>query len=167
LDCQLDPTATHLPILRDLLKCGGIKTVLEFGCGMYSTKAFLDAGCELTSIEMQSESWFSLAQSLYPGHDIRLALGAYEWQTLDLKPRYDLIFVDGHGDSRPDCMEWAKYHTDLIVAHDTEHPYYKWDRADMSGFNKEVFSAVIPHTTVWTRRHIFKDMDGVGQWQSA
>ena len=162
---MMEPTATHLPILHDLLKYGGIKTVLEFGCGVYSTSTFISAGCELTSVEMQSEKWYELVKQMHPQADIRLALGPFAWQSLEYKPRYDMIFVDGHGDSRPDCMEWAKARTDIIVAHDTEHPYYQWDRANMSGFRKEVYDAIIPHTTLWTRQHMHS-LDGVGEWSA-
>jgi hypothetical protein len=86
-----------------------------------------------------------------------------DWQKEPLEDWYDAIFVDGHGDSRPECLEWAKSHTDLIVAHDTEHPYYGWDRADMSGFNKKVHDELSPWTTVWTRQQ-WKSLDGVGEW---
>jgi hypothetical protein len=82
---------------------------------------------------------------------LRLALGPDAWQMEKLDPHYDLIFVDGHGDSRPECLMWAKNRTDLIIAHDTEHPYYGWERADMSGFTKTVYDALSPTTTVWER----------------
>lgn len=145
----MEPTATHLPILRELLARPGIRTVLEFGCGHYSTQAFLDAGCVLTSIEMQNEEWY---QRIKPGHpDLRLCLGPFDWRKETLADRYDLIFVDGHGDSRWDCLTWAKDHTDLIVAHDTEHPYYCWGKADMSGFRETIHQERSPWTTVWER----------------
>lgn len=145
----MDPTATHLPILCALLAHGGIKKVLEFGCGNYSTRVFLDAGCDLTSIEMQSQSWYD---EIKPGHpDLRFALGPFVWRDEPLADRYDLIFVDGHGDSRPECLMWAKGHTDLIVAHDTEHDYYCWQRADMSGFTETIHKEQSPWTTVWRR----------------
>ena len=149
---SLEPTATHLPTFEQLFKYNDIKTVLEFGCGLYSTKFFKDMGCSLTSIEMQHEAWRDRVLGLLPDADIRLALGAMEWQKLPLKDRYDLIFVDGHADSRPECLMWAKDHTDLIVAHDTEHNYYMWDRADMSGFDKTVHDELSPWTTVWRRK---------------
>jgi len=118
---------------------------------MYSTAMFANAGCSVTSVEMQNESWYNRILHEIPGIDLRLALGPHEWRMLDLLPHYDAIFVDGHGDSRPECLMWAKDHTDLIVAHDTEHPYYGWDRADMSGFTKVEHKGLSPWTTVWTR----------------
>lgn len=147
----MDPTATHLPILSNMLAKHGFKRVLEFGCGLFSTKFFIEHGCELTSVEMQNEDWMRKVHDVFPGADIRLALGPDAWRGLDLDGRFDLIFVDGHGDSRPECMEWAKEHTDLIVAHDTEHPYYGWDRADMAGFIKTEYKDMPPWTTVWER----------------
>ena len=147
----LDPTATHLPVWDELFKKHKIKDVLEFGCGMYSTKKFSDEGCNVTSIEMQHEPWFTKVSRELPNVNVLLALGPFEWRSLPLRDHYDAIFVDGHGDSRPECLEWAKAHTDLIVAHDTEHPYYRWDVADMSGFVKTVHDELHPWTTVWER----------------
>lgn len=146
----MDPTATHLPVFEKLFKERKIYKVLEFGCGMFSTKFFTDQGCSVTSIEMQHEEWADKVRQETPANVI-LCLGPMDWQKLDLDDSYDLIFVDGHGDSRPECLMWAKDKTNLIVAHDTEHPYYGWDRADMSGFTKTVHDELSPWTTVWTR----------------
>lgn len=149
---ELDPTATHLPIFDSLFKKYKIKNVLEFGCGMFSTKKFVDEGCTVTSVEMQNKSWFDKVHKELPSVDLILSLGPYEWEELQFKPRYDLIFVDGHRDSRPECLVWAKDHTDLIVAHDTEHPAYGWGRADMSGFKVTVHKEMSPWTTVWEKQ---------------
>ena len=150
---MLDPTATHLPVFKFLFaKYPYIKDVLEFGCGLYSTPMFIENGCNVTSIEMQHESWYERVQEFCPKADVRLSLGPMTWQTQPLKSRYDLIFVDGHGDSRPECMMWAKDHTNIIVAHDTEHPYYGWDRADMSGWHKEEIKDFPVWTTYWIRK---------------
>lgn len=149
----MDPTSTHLPILDSLFRQREIASVLEFGCGLFSTRKFVECGCKVTSIEMQSREWFDRVKAALPTVDLHLALGAMEWKKLipELADRYDMIFVDGHKDSRPDCMTWAKDRTDLIVAHDTEHPVYQWERADMRGFSVQVFDVVRPWTTVWTR----------------
>lgn len=149
----MDPTSTHLPILNRLLAEKKVKDVLEFGCGLFSTKLFIEKGCNVTSIEMQHEEWATKVKENLPKVDLILALGPMEWvkHVAQLKDRYDLIFVDGHGDSRPECMMWAKARTDLIVAHDTEHSYYCWDRADMDGWKKTEYKDLTPWTTVWER----------------
>jgi protein-L-isoaspartate O-methyltransferase len=148
---QLDPTATHLPVLNALLARGNVRKVLEFGCGLFSTKCFSDAGCDVTAIEMQDEDWYRRVRQALPTVKMHLALGPMAWKGIPLDERYDLIFVDGHRDSRPDCLMWAKDHTDLIVAHDTEHHYYQWNRADMSGFKHRLHAELSPTTTVWER----------------
>lgn len=148
---MIDPTATHLTVWQALFDQYPINTVLEFGCGLYSTTEFLKRGCDLTSIEMQSEDWFSSIKREHPKLDLRLSLGPMEWMKEPLKDRYDLIFVDGHGDSRPECMMWARDRANIIVAHDTEHPYYGWERANMDGFIKTVHSGEGPWTTVWVK----------------
>ncbi len=150
----MDPTATHLPILRALLADGSVKRVLEFGCGLYSTPLFLEHGCDLTSVEMQSAEWYERVKAACPDAqqwELWMALGPDAWEQLPLEDDYDLIFVDGHGDSRPECLMWAKDYAPLIVAHDTEHDYYQWDRADMSGYAAEVHKETPPWTTVWRR----------------
>ena len=162
---NLDPTATHLPIWDELFKTHKIKTVLEFGCGLYSTKKFVDEGCDVTSIEMQDKHWFNRIWHEIPKARLILALGPFEWKNLPLADHYDAIFVDGHGDSRPECLEWAKGHTDLIVAHDTEHPYYRWETADMSGFTMVVHKELSPWTTVWERVPKWNRLDGIGDWR--
>lgn len=150
---ELDPTATHLPVLEQLFHNHPIKTVLEFGCGLFSTKLFVEHGCYVTSFEMQSVTWYHNVKKDLPSVNLILALGKDKWESFipALEDRYDLIFVDGHKDSRPDCMMWAKDHTDLIVAHDTEHSYYQWERADMTGFKATLHDELTPTTTVWER----------------
>lgn len=162
---NLDPTATHLPVWNALFEKYHFKDVLEFGCGDFSTGFFVDHGCNVTAIEMQNQSWYDKIKEKFPSVDLRLALGPMEWEKQKLKNRYDVIFVDGHGDSRPECLMWAKDRTDLIVAHDTEHPYYDWGRADMSGFKVTVHKELSPWTTVWEKEAKWHSMDGIGEWR--
>lgn len=148
---MLDPTATHLPVFEKLFEKYPIKTVLEFGCGEFSTSFFIQHASYVTAIEMQSEDWYKRVKKAHPSVDLRLALGPFKWKEQPLMSHYDLIFVDGHGDSRPECINWAQDRTDIIVAHDTEHPYYRWELVDVKGFTKHVYDELSPTTTVWVR----------------
>ena len=152
IDAALDPSATHLVTWDYVFSLYNIKSVLEFGCGLYSTPEFLRRGCTVTAIEMQNKGWAKRVKEAKPVVDIKIAIGPLTWRKLKLKKWYDLIFVDGHGDTRPECMEWAKDRTNLIVAHDTEHPYYQWARANMDGFAEVLFNQITPTTTLWYRK---------------
>lgn len=168
VDAALDPSATHLGAWDYVFDLYPIKTVLEFGCGMYSTPEFVKRGCDVTAIEMQNAAWAERVRNAEPKADIQIAIGPFAWRGLKLADWYDMIFVDGHGDSRPECLEWAKERTNIIVAHDTEHPYYQWSRANMNGFTETVFNHVSPTTTLWYRPHNesgWREVDGVGAFR--
>jgi len=130
------------------------KTVLEFGCGEYSTGFFVGQGASVTSVEMQDEGWAEKVKGMYPDVNMVVCLGKDSWQELAYEERYDLIFVDGHGGSRPECVNWAKDHTDIIVAHDTQEPWYGWERVDLNPEEWEIWMNVTvePWTTVFVRR---------------
>lgn len=156
---NIDPYSTHLPALKAVFSSRKINSVFEFGTGEYSTQFFCDNATEVVSCEMQDETWFHRMRNKHandPHVDIRCLLGktpaiAY-LEELDL--RFDLIFVDGHGWTRWAQVNTAKRFTDVIVAHDTEDPIYEWERVELpdSEWNKTVYSDVVPHTTVWTRK---------------
>ena len=44
-----------------------------------------------------------------------------------LNTNFSIIFVDGHGSNRWECINEAFGKTDIIVTHDTETPGYKWN----------------------------------------
>ena len=122
---------SHLPILERIFKIKPINTVLEFGMGMGSTPFFLNNAKHLTSIEMQSKEWYDRVVDNY-GHyshfKPHIALGPYAYADVTLEPPYDLIFVDGHGDSRWKVINDMFNHTSLMVIHDTQQPSYGWDK---------------------------------------
>jgi hypothetical protein len=87
---------SHLPVLRAVGACAMIRSVLEFGAGMYSTPLFLDRETfpnleKLQCVEHNPE-WVRFISNDFTGNDHRVA-----W--CDDHPSwninsYDLIFVD-------------------------------------------------------------------------
>lgn len=149
---------SHLPLLEEIFKQRTINSVLEFGCGDFSTDFFLKNSNDVTSIEMQEKSWFDKISEKY-SNDHRwkgiLCLGPMEF----LKLKYfkiDLAFVDGHGDSRPDQINWIQNYTNIIVAHDTETYTYQWERIMFfKKMYKFQYTKFTPFTTVWSSDEFF------------
>jgi len=150
----MDRYSSHLGTLIRMFKNYPVKKVLEFGCGEYSTGFFLAHGADVTSIEMQDPDWAMKVTQMFPHAKIKVAIGPDLWCTLNLEERYDLIFVDGHGESRPECVNWAFEHTDIVVAHDTQTDWYGWGRVkfDPEEWESWTNTTVVPWTTVFLRR---------------
>ena len=154
----MDPYGTHLPILSAIMKALGTNcSVLEFGCGINSTPLLVGMAREVTSVEMQSVEWATKVSVLLKDCSDKLnlvcAIGAFAYKGIPnlFSKKYDLILVDGHGDSRwavaNDCFLAA----DTIVLHDTEEPGYKWGKIDMpEGWTSIKYTKAVPNTTVLT-----------------
>lgn len=121
---------THLPVLKKLFQITEINTVLEFGTGIHSTPFFIEKCKKVTSIEMQSKSWFDKVSNQFKDPKFRpiLKLGPYAYKELHLESFYDLIFVDGHGESRWDVTNNSFEKTNIIVIHDTQEKSYNWNK---------------------------------------
>lgn len=145
---DLVSTASHLPALELFVKEFGVKKVLEFGMGMYSTPFFVD-NCEaVTSIEMQTPEWFErmtqelgdrdnwtpyLMLSQEEGKRVVRDL-ACEWLD-ETNEKYDLALVDGHAWTRVNVAHrlMTKERSPIIVLHDTEptdeiEKTYRWSK---------------------------------------
>lgn len=149
---DMDLYATHLPMLGyiwDWYFRGVGARVLEFGCGESSTKFFVERGCDVTSIEMQDVLWHDRIKAMFPGVDMRLALGPDEWRKLALGNSYDFIFIDGHILTRPECLNWAFGKAPLVAAHDTQASCYGWERVMPVGYDILVFKSYGVTTTLF------------------
>jgi len=109
--------------LQQFCKEKHIKSVLEFGPGT-STLAFLDAGCDVVSIE-ENWKWFQVAQRTLMLPNCTLLLGAPP-AIMD-HPRiaassFDLAFVDGPGAKGPlprlHSMQAAMSRASIVILHD-------------------------------------------------
>lgn len=146
--------ATHIRMLENILKYKSINSVIEFGMGDNSTSFFIDKVDNLMSVEMQSLDWYN---QIYEKYKERknwtpiLSLGANEIFKLEYK-KADLIFVDGHHETRAECVNFMSKFSDIIVAHDTEaKTVYKWDNVNLSDYYEFCDRESEPWTTIWTK----------------
>jgi len=151
----MDSYATHLPILKNIFDKNSIKNVFEFGCGNNSTLFFEKKCDEVIAIEMQNEDWYQEIKKKV-GNNVKLFCQLGPTQAIETlkktNKRFDLIFVDGHGDSRWQAINEASKHTNIIVAHDTETPSYRWDLVSLDeSWMKVEHTQFNPSTTVWTK----------------
>ena len=162
---SLNDYATHIPILIGLARLREVRSVLEFGCGNYSTLTFLNRSAfphleRLHSIE-NDDSWAATIQEAAQ-HDRRWSLQLVEGEISDAVPNldleaFDLILID---DSKTCAQRAATIRAvarkqpqhPLIAIHDFEVDEY---REAASGFkHRHRFRAYNPETGVvgnqWT-----------------
>ena len=169
--------ATHLPILVGLAKSVPIRSVLELGCGYYSTSTFLDRRVfphlhSLESYETDPVWAATIKSSINTDSRARLNLVsgsiADSLQRTDLEA-YDLILVDD-SKSAEDRTETIKTlvqrrpQRPIMVVHDFEVPAY----ADVAKSFRHRYSFRVfnPETgIVWEHepknRKGFKQIDAV------
>lgn len=131
----LKDNSTHLPILRYVLDKIGKCNIFEYGMGMYSTTLFSENAEKLIAIEMEDENFLSKISKCNFKDNVILhcMLGkdsAIEYfKSLELK--FDIVFVDGHCESRWKCINESFGKCDIIIAHDTETASYNWNLVNL------------------------------------
>ncbi len=149
--------ATHLPILIGLASIREIRSVLEFGCGYYSTRTFLNRSAfpdleKLQSIENDA-SWAESIKEIAK-NDERWMLNLVDGEIadsvthLDLEA-FDLVLVD---DSKNSAQRAATIHAvaacqperPWIVIHDYEVEEYR--SAARSFEQRYAFKTYTPQT---------------------
>lgn len=149
--------ATHLPVLIGLAALRPIRRVLEFGCGHYSTKTFLQRAVfpdlkELQSVE-NDPAWGETMREA-TGDDPRSTVTVVSGAMSDAVRRFDLeafdlILVDDSTnaeDRAATIRALSSLHplNPWLVIHDYEVEEY---RAASSGFEQRfAFKAYNPHT---------------------
>lgn len=129
----MNPIASHMSILNLILHKLPINNVIEFGMGLNSTILFSNKLNYGISIEMQDQNWYNKVKSIINNKNWKLIWlpgpnDAIEYVKSDNK-QFDLMFVDGHGESRWKCINMGfNKQIPIIVAHDTEQPSYQWNK---------------------------------------
>jgi len=116
--------ATHIPILIGLARLREIRSVLEFGCGHYSTLTFLNASAfpdleRLHSIE-NDDAWATTIQEAAkddPRWTLQLVNGEICESVPDLES-FDLILID---DSKTSAQRAATIRA--VAAKQPQHPW--------------------------------------------
>ncbi|MHC4619689.1 MAG: O-methyltransferase [Planctomycetota bacterium] len=126
---------SHLPILARYIEDRKPGSALEFGVGEGSTPLLWKNCFRVVSLEMNpSDEWFMRvsceAPNYWAGHHLPGLTSAIEWVKC-CREKFDLVLVDGHGDSRPEQCQAATGVLNaggIIAIHDTETASYGWDR---------------------------------------
>jgi hypothetical protein len=189
-DRAANPYLTHIPILLQVARWRTLSSVLEFGCGEVSTRAFLDERYfpnlqQLVSYE-NDVNWAKRLQKLL-GEDPRLELhlvnGAISSsvEAIDLE-RFDLVFIDDSvtGEERSATIRTVaakRPRRPLVVIHDFEQVMYRV--ASRSFTHSYRFSGLNPNTgLLWNDAPVCKsqlralnqllrttgERDGVSSW---
>ena len=152
------PYATHIPVLAAVSEIFHIVRVVEFGSGLDSTPAFLDATAfpnivKLTSFENNTDWWHQVNARV--GHDPRVEMRQVTGQmsesvsSADFE-HADLILIDDSECAADRCATIRKVQdcvsaATLVLIHDFEVEDYR----DAASFpHRFVFDAVNPHTGV-------------------
>lgn len=157
----LNDYATHVPILIGLARLREIKSVLEFGCGYYSTLTFLNRAAFPHLERLQSvENDASWAETIHEAakSDERWTLKLVRREIADAVPdleAFDLVLID---DSKTSTQRSATIRAvagkqpqrPWIVIHDFEVDEY---RRAAAGFKyRHIFKAYNPETGVLSNR---------------
>jgi hypothetical protein len=152
----MDPFSTHLNLMGKIFEFKDIKTSLEFGMGNFSTQFLINnTKDKVTSIEMQFQNWFDEINTKFSQNDKWkgiLSIGSHNVFDLKYEKKYDLVLVDGHVETRPECVNFSSSFCDTIVAHDTEaENVYGWSRVNLSEFYTFEDRSNRPWTKVWSK----------------
>lgn len=155
---EIDLYATHLPFIKKVFSViEKPKLIIEFGMGLYSTEFFIKNSEKTISIEMQSEEWFNNMFNKFGdtvNWEAHLLLGQNTYKNFNFSKEADVSFIDGHGESRPECINlMMDLQCPIILAHDTETTSYGWDRVNINNdYNSYTYKGFSVWTTIW-----FKD----------
>ena len=145
---------THLPVLNHILSTVNIKRVIEFGPGNFSTPLFVSKCERVQCIEMQSEEWYKIVKEKNGQHDnfsVTCSLSAKGFYDLHYINNVDLVFCDGHVETRPEVINFFEDKSPIIVAHDTEDPIYGWERVKLNyHYSRFDYKKARPYTSVFT-----------------
>jgi hypothetical protein len=151
---------SHLPVLNYLIDACNVRSVLEFGMGEYSTRLFIERCEYVVSVEMNSQEWFDRFSPLksdaflplfYPGRKEAII------EASDIGRRFDMVFCDGNGWSRPEQVMIGMCLSDIVVAHDTQsqeaspEAAYGWERLRVPDGWGVTHHGYVPRTSVYRK----------------
>jgi len=154
-------TSSHMPILMELISQFHIKSVIEFGAGLFSSELFAKNCENIISYETHKE-WYEFIKkhlSVYDNFILHYIETDYLVHHTDhILPKYDLAFVDTQNKIRVPLIQSASVFADIIICHDTQVPFLI--NETVNGFYKIIFTKAPykhknksrPYTTLWTKR---------------
>jgi hypothetical protein len=155
---------THLPVLEWLFSKYEINNVIEFGMGMGSTPFLLDRCKKLVSIEMQSQEWYeNISTKFYDRKSFTPLFLEGPDKAVELFDGIndiDLVFVDGHKETRWLLTNMAMERSKIVVTHDTESKLYEYEKISVpDGWHRADIKDLHPWTTIFIKdKHIIDEL---------
>jgi len=173
--------ATHVPVLIGLAALLRVERVLEFGCGNYSTKTFLNHAAFPDLLELQSvendRTWAEQMRDAV-GRDPRCVMNVVSGPISDAVGRFDLesfdlVLIDDSKDASERAATIravfdAGTERTWIVVHDYE--VFDYQNATAGFERRFTFRGYNPHTGLVfnsTPQHDFKALDKLIRTNSA
>jgi hypothetical protein len=111
---------SHLPVLKLIFDFVSIKSVFEYGCGLYSTGFFVSNANKVISVEMQNKNWYKKVKENIISDKLDLHCKLGELDAIEYfksnNSYYDLVFVDAI--ARENCIINAIGKSKIMVVHD-------------------------------------------------
>lgn len=152
--------ASHLPVLELIFNHSDVRNVFEYGCGIYSSSFFVNHAESVISVEMNKKAWYDKVKKEIKSEKFNLlfisGLNAIEYFKSTNK-NYDLVFVDGDGVLRKDCVYNAFGKADTIAVHDVDLTWKRWkhkgwlDMVVPNDYKVITMKTEEPSTTVYTK----------------
>jgi hypothetical protein len=152
---SVDLYGTHQEYLKAVVDFKGkFSNSVEFGMGDFSTSFLIENSDKCTSIEMQSSEWYTKMVDKFGKNEKWTPysmMGPMEFLKIQYDQPIDFAFVDGHGDSRPECINFMmEKKCPIIMSHDTEAETYGWKRVLKNDYKKLDFTKHENWTSLWT-----------------
>ena len=149
VDSSPDAWGSHMPALRAIARYIEIRSVIEFGAGLYSTQLFLSRHFPLLEslISLESNSdWADKARTDDPRHVMMVYSSPGECVEKSIGMKADFVFVDSAG-SRFDEVEHGLTIAPVVAIHDCLEVElmgrgYKYVR----GFNSKIQTVFVSNT---------------------
>lgn len=141
---------SHIPLLRSIGTKFPIRTVIEFGTGMFSLKTFLDKEYfplleNIYSYET-SNLWIEYMKSLFD--DQRWTIESIKGvKGVNYPCPVDLVFVDGVDDQRISVLNDLKHLSSIFVLHDSEIELFEKPQATFK-YRFEYVPPEFRHTSI-------------------
>lgn len=122
---------SHIPLLRAISKFLNVKSVIEFGSGIYSLRTFLDKKYfplleKIYSYETNKD-WINYIKSTFDDCRLETTL-INEYSDINriyVPGKADIVFLDGPSSQRNAIIEKRKNLSDVFILHDCDIPLHK------------------------------------------
>ena len=130
---EFDGYGSHRGVFEQILRRLEVRSVLEFGMGLYSTKLFADHCAFVASVEQESMEWYNKTVEMVrsphwsPHFEADPAVIFDYYDTKGVQ--FDLVLSDGKAETRCQVANMAMQRNVPVVAlHDAEKIwYYRWN----------------------------------------